>query len=99
MGALSKNVQKLYTLLRFTFQQTYRLPGSLTEGKIFFSGQNELYGVRVEVFVLPKGLVTGLSDHFPGCISDFEIIQRRRIWLEKYSKKLASENQLQDLGL
>ena len=70
-----------------TFQQSYRPSGSLQEGKIFFSGKHKLYGIKVEVCVLPNGLAINCSNHYPGSVSDFEIIQRRKDVHEKILKR------------
>ena len=82
-----------------TFQQSFRPSGSINEGKIFFSGKHKLYGLKVEVSVLPNGLAMSCSDHFPGSISDLEIIQRRQDWHKRRSRKKGDDNELTENGL
>lgn len=62
------------------FQQSFRPSGMMEEGQIYFSGKHKLYGVKVEVSVLPNGIAVGCTNHFPGSVSDFEILQRNLEW-------------------
>ena len=64
------------------FQQCYRPSGSLAEGKMYFSGKHRFKGFKIEASVHPNGLAIGASDHYPGSISDFEIMLRLRQWNE-----------------
>ena len=60
-----------------TFQQTNRPIGNMREGKTYFSGKHKLYGYKVEVCVLPTGIATAFSKHYPGSIHDFAIFTKR----------------------
>ena len=81
-----------------TFQQSFRPSGQLAEGKLFFSGKHKLYGVKVEVGVLPNGLAISCSGHYPGSVSDFEILQRRRSIHTDLIQKQGNERDLVDIG-
>ena len=83
-----------------TFQQSYCPSGSLPAGKIFFSGKHKLYRVKVEVCVVPNGLAINCCNHYPGIVSDFEIVQRRKDMHEKLlKKKKACELSMSDLEM
>ena len=61
-----------------TFQQANRPSGNVAEGKKYYSGKHKLYGFKVEVSVLPTGIATQCTEHFPGSVSDIDIIFRNR---------------------
>lgn len=82
-----------------TFQQSFRPSGSIQEGKLYFSGKHKLYGLKVEVAVLPNGLAISCSPHYPGSVSDFEIVQRQRELHEKLLKKKESDRSIMDVGM
>lgn len=82
-----------------TFQQSFRPSGAIQEGKLYFSGKHKLYGLKVEVSVLPTGIAKACSEHYPGSVSDFEIIQRQREFHAKALKKSGDEQNLIDVGL
>ena len=82
-----------------TFQHSFRPSGSMQEGKIYYSGKDKLYGIKVEMSVMPNGLAIGCSDHYPGSVSDLEIIQRMQEWHKQRSRKKGSDNYLSDTGL
>ena len=53
-----------------TFQPSFRLSGSVEEGKKYFSGKHKQYGYNFEVSVLPKRLALccsecGITTHVP----------------------------------
>ena len=82
-----------------TFQQSFPPSGAIQEGKLYFSGKHKLYGIKMEVSVLPNGQAISCSDHYPSSVSDFEIIQRR-IGIHKLllAKNSAESNTL-DVGM
>ena len=88
-----------YYAVDVTFQQSYRPSGSMQEGKLFFSGKHKLYGIKVEVSVLPNGIALGCTNHYPGSVSDFEIIQRNREWHRSKSRKSGDEHTFADNGM
>lgn len=49
---------------------------NMKEGKIYFIGKHNLYGYKVEVSVLSNGLAVNCAKHYPGSVSDLEILQR-----------------------
>ena len=63
-----------------TFQHAFRPSGSIEKGKRYFSGKHKLYGYKVEISVMSDGLALGMTAHYPGSVSDFEILQRNRDW-------------------
>ena len=64
-----KTVFLTFVLCRYvtdvTFQQNYRLQSSLEEVKILFSEKHKPYGFSFEASVLPNGLATSVSNHYP----------------------------------
>ena len=81
-----KNHPEALYAVDVTFQQCFRPSGALSEGKLYFSRKHKLYGVKVETAVLPDRLAIGCSTHYPGSVSDFEIMQRQRVWHETRTK-------------
>lgn len=58
---------------------------NMQEVKRYFSRKHKLYGYKIEASILPNGLCTGLTPHYPGSTSDLEFFQKsvaliRRIW-------------------
>ena len=45
-----------------TFQQFFRLSGSIQERKLYFRGRHELYGLKAEFSELPNVLAVGSSN-------------------------------------
>ena len=76
-----------------TFQQCNRPGGTMGEGKVFFSGKHHLYGLKVEVSVLPTGLAINCTDHARGSVADIEIFRSN---MDFHRNKLAKG---QDLDL
>lgn len=66
------------------------------KGKIYFSRKQKLCGYKVEVSVL-YGLAVGCTSHYPGSVSDFQIIQHNIDWNEERLSK-EQGNQLVDSG-
>lgn len=81
-----------------TFQQCNRPSGSMQEGKIYYSGKHKLYGLKVEMSVLPNGLAIMCSESFPGSTSDISIMSRRAIVHMDQTKKKSYEENLEDFG-
>lgn len=82
-----------------TFQQSFRPSGSIEEGKRYYSGKHKLYGYKVEVSVLPNGLAAGSTLHYPGSVSDLEILQRNKDWHLRESSKKQGDSDVADIGL
>lgn len=71
-----------------TLQQANRRSGNIEEGKLCFSGKDELYGYNIEVSVLQNGLSFDCTRHYPGSVSDLEIFQKNlRLHRKVLSKK------------
>ena len=47
---------------------------------------------------MPNGLALGMTAHYPGSVSDFEILQRNRDWHLRELSKSGSEGEFVDLG-
>lgn len=82
-----------------TFQQSFRPSGAIEEGKLYLSGKHKLYGLKVEVAVLPNGIGLACSAHHPGSASDFEIMHCRREIHLSLLKKKEDESSMRDDGL
>ena len=59
-----------------TFQEANRPSGKMQGGKKYFSRKHKLYGFKMEVTVRPNGMAVACSQHFPGSVSDLNIMQR-----------------------
>ena len=57
-----------------TSQQDFRPSGLLQESKVDFSGKHKLYGMRVEVSVLPYKIAMICTQNYPDSVLDFEAI-------------------------
>ena len=79
-----------------TFQQTNRPSGNMQEGKICFSRKHKLNGYKVEVCVLPTGIATAFSKHYPGSIHDFTIFTKRNHVNKRCLAKINEEDQYID---
>lgn len=58
-----------------------------------------MYGFKVEVSVLPIGLAISCSAHYPGSVSDIEIMKEMHEWHVKASRKSNAENDVTDIGI
>lgn len=73
------------------FQQSNRPSGTLSEGRVFFSGKHHMYGFKTEVSVLPNGLAIGYTKWKPGSTSDIEIFRNNQRWHNLQSRKTEEE--------
>ncbi|KAH9110766.1 hypothetical protein LEN26_013643 [Aphanomyces euteiches] len=62
-----------------TFQQTHIPLGSFGSKKSYFSKKHGLYGVKIEVSVLPNGFAIGVTPCAKGSVADIAILSRMRI--------------------
>lgn len=97
-----KKTFKNYKMCRYatdvTFMQSFRPGGSLEECKKYFSGKHKLYGYKAEVSVLPNGLAIGSSRHFPGSVSDIEIMRDMIGFHGDCLEKSEEEKAIVDIG-
>ena len=57
----------------------------MQEGKKYFSEKNRFYGFKTDVTVRSNGVAVAYSHHFPGFVSDLNIMQRMS---ESYKDRL-----------
>lgn len=81
-----------------TFQQSNRPSGTMEEGKLYYSGKHKLYGLKVEVAVLPNGMACWASKHYGGSVADIEIFHRNKAQHFKMLRKTEAEEGLMDGG-
>ncbi len=93
------NYPEAYYAVDVTFQQTFRPSGAIEEGKLYFSGTHKLYGVKIEVSVLPNSFAVACSDQYPGSVSDFEIFQHRVDIHKSLVEKKEGETNMLDSGM
>lgn len=86
-----KNFLEALYAVDVTFQKSYLPSDAISEGKLYLCSKNKLYALKVEVSVLPNGLVVLYSSHFPGSVSDFEIILHCREFHTKLLQKKETE--------
>lgn len=60
-----------------TFQLAFRPSGSVSEGKVYYSGKHKNYGYKVEVSVLQNGFAINCTDHVPGSKAGIEIMREK----------------------
>lgn len=70
----------------------------MQEGKKYFSGKHKLYGFETEASVLPNGLALFSSKHYPGSVSDIDIMSRNRELHNESLLKGEGETDLTDVG-
>lgn len=70
----------------------------MKKGKKYYSSKHKLYAYKVEISVLPNGLAVSCCKHYPGSISDLEIMRRMRRIHEKYLRKRQGCEQVTDIG-
>lgn len=66
-----------------TFQQGNWSSSSVSEGKIHYSGKQNLYGFKVEFSVLPSGLAIGCTSHYSGSVEDLKVLKKNKDFHEK----------------
>ena len=81
-----------------TFQQANRPSGNVAEGK-YYSGKHKLYGFEAEVSVLPNRIAAQCTEHFPGSVSDIDIIFRNRAFHTTALQKVQEEDKIADVGI
>ena len=71
-----------------TFYQGYWPSGTMEEGEKYFSGKHKIYGYKVEVSVLLKGLAIGCSNRCQGSVTDIDIMGKmKEFHIDAMSKK------------
>ena len=79
-----------------TFQQANRPTGTIEEGKAYYSGKHKLYGLKVEVSVLPVGLAINCTRSYPGSYADIDIFRRNMDFHKK--QVLKNDSNIEDSG-
>ena len=49
----------------------------MQEGKVYYSEKHKLYGYKVEVSIRPNEISSAFTEHYPGSVSDIEIMHKR----------------------
>ena len=97
-----KTTFKTFKMCRYatdvTFQQSYKPGGSLEGVTKVFSGKHKLYGFKVEASVLPNGLAISVSNHYPGSVSDIEIMREMLHFHDDALEKSGEELAITDIG-
>ncbi|OWZ03843.1 hypothetical protein PHMEG_00024360 [Phytophthora megakarya] len=81
-----------------TFQHSDRPTGNFNEAKKFYSGKHHLYGHKVEVSVLPKGIATNCTAWSPAATSDYNMFLDNAEFHHSAMQKLEGEADLNDEG-
>lgn len=97
-GRLFKNFPCARYATDVTFQLAYRPSGSIQEGTVYFSGKHKNYGYKVEVSVTSTGVALGCTKHYPGSVSDLDIMRKNADFHKMELEKLVSEAALEDVG-
>ena len=82
-----------------TFQQANRPSGSVAERKKYYRRKHTLYGFKVEVSVSPTGIAAQCREHFPGSVSDIDIMYRNRAFHATALQKVQEEDAIADVGI
>ncbi|KAJ0390448.1 hypothetical protein P43SY_011509 [Pythium insidiosum] len=81
-----------------TFQQTETPGGNFGEKKKFFSKKHGLYGVKVEVSVVPTGFAIGMTKHVGGRVTDKTIFDNNIDFHMSQLVKQGDEHNVRDRG-
>ncbi|KAH9122177.1 hypothetical protein AeMF1_006416 [Aphanomyces euteiches] len=81
-----------------TFQQTHAPSGSFETKKAYFSKKHGLYGLEVEMSVLPNGFAIGVSPSTEGSISDITIFESNEAFHRAQLAKQIHERDVRDIG-
>ncbi|KAJ0391121.1 hypothetical protein ATCC90586_011652 [Pythium insidiosum] len=81
-----------------TFQQTETPGGNFGEKKKFFSKKHGLYGVKVEVSVVPTGFAIGMTKHVGGRVTDKTIFNNNIDFHMSQLAKQGDEHNVRDRG-
>ncbi|KAE9100205.1 hypothetical protein PF010_g14900 [Phytophthora fragariae] len=61
-----------------TFQQADRPVGGYNDAKMYYSGKHHLYGLKVEVSVIPTGVAINCTDWEAGSMADISIFRANK---------------------
>ncbi|KAE9275522.1 hypothetical protein PF008_g29332 [Phytophthora fragariae] len=81
-----------------TFQQADRPVGGYNDAKTFFSGKHHLYGLKVEVSVIPTGVAINCTDWEKGSIADISIFRANKQFHTSAMQKRPGEDTINDQG-
>ncbi|KAJ8578303.1 hypothetical protein ON010_g904 [Phytophthora cinnamomi] len=81
-----------------TFQQADTPSGRVNEIKKYFSGKHHLYGLKVEVSVIPTGVAVNCSSWEPGSVHDSTIFRSNKMFHISAMQKKFDETLLDDEG-
>jgi hypothetical protein len=81
-----------------TVQQADRPAGGYNDAKKFFSGKHHIYGLKVEVSVIPTGVAIICIDWEPGSITDISIFRDNKQFHASAMQKKPGEETINDGG-
>lgn len=84
--------------IEVTLVQSFRPSGSLEESKTDFPCNHNLYGYKVEVWVLPSVLAIRSSRHHPGSLSEIKIMRDMIGFHADCLEKSEEEKAIIDIG-
>ncbi|KAF0726311.1 hypothetical protein Ae201684P_001162 [Aphanomyces euteiches] len=81
-----------------TFQQTHIPLGSFGSKKSYFSKKHGLYGVKIEVSVLPNGFAIGVTPCAKGSVADIAVFESNEDFHRSQLAKQNDESNIRDDG-
>lgn len=82
-----------------TFQQANRPGGSLEQAKPHYSGKHQLYSLKIDRSMLPKGMAVLGSRYYPCSISDKDIMSPEQNIHRSLLRKKGHEEAIMDYGI
>lgn len=79
-------------------QQINRTSGHMQEGKVYFSGKHKLYGLKVDLSVLPVGRTVMCTNHYPRSVSDVTSMSLNRESHDSELVQAQMEDEIPDIG-
>ncbi|KAE8995647.1 hypothetical protein PR002_g19556 [Phytophthora rubi] len=81
-----------------TFQQADRPVGGYNDAKTYFSGKHHLYGLKVEVSVIPTGVAINCTDWEAGSMADISIFRANKHFHTSAMQKRPGEDTINVQG-
>ncbi|KAF1335965.1 Succinyl-coa:3-ketoacid coenzyme a transferase, partial [Globisporangium splendens] len=78
------------------FQQSNKPGGNVQEAEPYFHSKYKLYGVKMEVSVLPNGQVIDCTNHFPGSTANIQIFRENMEFHTRELRKLPDDHEVED---
>lgn len=93
------NFPDMHYIAYVTFRQLSRSCGSIEQGKFFFSGTHQLYGLKTEILGLIIRLAIECIKFYPGSVNNKQILWKNILWHDKLLMKKESKHNFNEIAL